>query len=187
MKSLVASLALVAAASFAGQGVAGPEDLATIPGTAAVTSPLDEALATLWKADLPREVRMGDLSVDDVASLRDAGVPEMLITSFTQQRVERDPASTMSPAVLRDFPAWNGMTLWVPTVRETRVRLACLTRSASDDCLEWVVTPGRGEYRFRGVGWRGGESARIEELLEMFSDAYPKMISSGAMEITGGS
>jgi hypothetical protein len=183
MKSLVASLALVAAASFAGRGLAGPEDPATIPGTASVTSPLDEALATLWKADLPREVRMGGLSAADVARLRDAGVPEMLIASFTRQREENDPASTMSPAVPRDFPAWNGMTLWVPTVRETRLRLACLTKSASDDCLEWIVKSGKAEYRFRGVGWRGGESARLEELLEMFSDAYPSLrISSGRVD-----
>jgi hypothetical protein len=153
MKSLAASLALVAATSLAGRGMAGPEDPATIPGTASVTSPLDEALATLWKADLPREIRMSDLSADDVARLRDAGVPEMLITSFTLQRMENDPATTMLPAVLRRFPAWNGMTLWVPTVRETR-------------------------YRFRGVGWRAGESARIEELQEMFSDAYPSIVIS---------
>lgn len=178
MKSLVASLALIAATSFAGRGMAGPEDPATIPGTASVTSSLDEALSTLWKADLPREVRMGDLSADAVARLRDAGVPEMLITSFTLQRAENDPASTTLPAVLRDFPAWTGMTLWVPTVQETRLRLACLKKSASDDCLEWVVKSGNAEYRFRGVGWRSGESVRLQELLKMFSDAYPKMISS---------
>lgn len=141
-------------------------------GAAVVNSALVEDLTMLWKADLPREIRMSDLTADALVRLRSAGVPEMLITSFALLRVEDDPAATMPPAMPRDYPAWNGMTLWVPAGRETELPLTCLRSAAANHCLEWAATTRNAEYRFWSVGWRAGEDVRDEELLEMFASAY---------------
>ena len=170
-------LALVAATSLAGPSLAGPEDPAAMPGAASVNSALVEDLAALWKADVPREIRVSDLTADVVASLRGAGVPEMLITSFMLRRGDDDPAATMPPAMPRDYPAWNGMTLWIPAGRVTELQLTCLRRAAVNDCLEWAVKVRKAEYRFRDVGWRAGENVRVEELQAMFASAYPNAIS----------
>jgi hypothetical protein len=34
------------------------------------------------------------------------------------------------------------------------------------------------EYRFRDVGWRQGENAKVDELFTFFKETYPSMISS---------
>lgn len=68
--------------------------------------------------------------------------------------------------------------LLVPAVQVTEQQLTCLKKSGGNECFEWVVKTRSEEYRFRDVGWRQGENAKVEELFEFFRSAYPNLISS---------
>lgn len=68
--------------------------------------------------------------------------------------------------------------LLVPAVQVTEQQLTCLKKSGGNECFEWVVKTRSEEYRFRDVGWRQGENAKVEEIFEFFRSAYPNLISS---------
>ena len=60
----------------------------------------------------------------------------------------------------------------------TEQQLTCLKKAGGNECFEWVVKTRGEEYRFRDVGWQQGENAKVAELYEFFSGAYPNLISS---------
>ena len=72
----------------------------------------------------------------------------------------------------------TGKNLLLPAVQITEQQLTCLKKSGGNECFEWVVKTRNDEYRFRDVGWRQGENAKIEELFAYFKSAYPNLISS---------
>lgn len=225
MKTLVVALALVAATSAGGRSAAEPQDPAAPPVATSPNSALVEDIIRLWRANLSEEFinkyvagsdLARDLTADDVVRLRNAGVPETLITSITRRRAEAGAAASvpqMTPGS-RDSRRWDGLTrrnsglvllksrwdagvlefkdaslrwmdsrdaaknLLVPAVQVTEQQLTCLKKSGGNECFEWVVKTRSEEYRFRDVGWRQGENAKVEELFEFFRSAYPNLISS---------
>ncbi len=66
----------------------------------------------------------------------------------------------------------------LPAAQVTEQQLTCLKKSGGNECFEWVVKTRGEEYRFRDVGWRQGENAKVDELFAFFSSAYPNLISS---------
>ncbi len=72
----------------------------------------------------------------------------------------------------------SGKNLLLPAVQLTEHQLTCLKKSGGNECFEWVVKTRNDEYRFRDVGWRQGENAKVDELFTFFGSAYPSMISS---------
>ncbi len=71
-----------------------------------------------------------------------------------------------------------GKNLLIQAVQMTEQQLTCLKKPGGNECFEWVVKTRSDEYRFRDVGWRQGENAKVEELFVYFSSAYPNLISS---------
>ena len=71
-----------------------------------------------------------------------------------------------------------GKNLLLPAAQMTEQQLTCLKKSGGNECFEWVVKTRSDEYRFRDVGWRQNENAKVEELFEFFRSAYPNLISS---------
>lgn len=225
MKTLVVAVALVAATSVAGRSTAEPQDPAATPVVTSANSALVEDIIRLWKANLSEEFinkyfarsdLARDLTADDVVRLRDAGVPETLITSITLRRAEAGTAASapkMTPGP-NDSRRWDGLmrrnsgvvllkSRWdggflefkdaslrwmdsrdagknvlLPAAQVTEQQLTCLKKSGGNECFEWVVKTRSEEYRFRDVGWRQGENAKVEELFEFFRSAYPNLISS---------
>jgi hypothetical protein len=72
----------------------------------------------------------------------------------------------------------SGKNILLPAAQMTEQQLTCLKKSGGNECFEWVVKTKNEEYRFRDVGWRQGENAKVAELFEFFSSAYPSLISS---------
>ncbi len=72
----------------------------------------------------------------------------------------------------------SGKNILLPAAQMTEQQLTCLKKSGGNECFEWVVKTKSEEYRFRDVGWRQGENAKVAELFEFFSGAYPNLISS---------
>lgn len=225
MKTLVVTLALVAATSVGGRSTAEPQDPAATPVATSANSALVEDITRLWRANLSEEFinkyfarsdLARDLTAEDVVRLRNAGVPETLITSITLRRAEAGAAASvpqMTPGS-RDSRRWEGLTrrnsglvlfkgrwdagvlefkdaslrwmdsrdagknLLLPAVQVTEHQLTCLKKSGGNECFEWVVKTRSEEYRFRDIGWRQGENAKVEELFKFFSSAYPNLISS---------
>jgi hypothetical protein len=226
MKTLVVSLALVAAVSVGRPVAAQMEEPAQAPAAAAsVNSALVEDITRLWKANLSEEFiskyvahsdLARDLTADDVVRLRNAGVPETLIASITSRRGDGSPAAKASGVASAPAGArrWDGLTRrnsgvvmfkgrwdagvlefkdgslrWVdsrdagknvllPAAQITEQQLTCLKKSGGNECFEWVVKTRNEEYRFRDVSWQQGENAKVAELYEYFSGAYPSLISS---------
>lgn len=225
MKTVVAALALVAAMSVGGRAMAEPQDPASTPTAVSANSALVEDVIRLWKANLSEEFidkyisrsdLARDLTAEDVVRLRNAGVPETLITSITRRHTEAvaatsAPQMTPGPGAAR---RWDGLTRrnsglvllksrwdagvlefkdealrWIdsrdtgknvllPAAQMTEQQLTCLKKSGGNECFEWVVKTKGEEYRFRDVGWRQGENAKVEELFQFFRSAYPNLISS---------
>jgi hypothetical protein len=71
-----------------------------------------------------------------------------------------------------------GKNLLVPAAQVTEQQLTCLKKSGGNECFEWVLMTKGEEYRFRDVGWRQGENAKVDELFTFFKETYPSMISS---------
>ena len=226
MKTLVVSLALVAAVSVGRPCAAQQDESAPAPAAAAsVNSALVEDITRLWRANLSEEFiskyvahsdLARDLTADDVVRLRSAGVPEILIASITLRRGDAPANAKASGAA--SAPAgprrWDGLTRrnsgvvlfkgrwdsgvlefkdgslrWVdsrdagknvllPAAQITEQQLTCLKKAGGNECFEWVVKTRNEEYRFRDVGWQQGEDAKVAELYEYFSCAYPSLISS---------
>jgi len=225
VKILVVAFALVAATSAGGRSTAEPQEPVSTPVAASANSALVEDIIKLWKANLSEEFidkymarsdLARDLTAEDVVRLRNAGVPETLITSITRRREEASAAASvpkMTPGP-RDSRRWDGLTrrnsglvllkdrwdagvlefkdeslrwmdsrdagknVLLPAVQVTEHQLTCLKKSGGNECFEWVVKTRSEEYRFRDVGWRQGENAKVEELFEFFNSAYPNLISS---------
>ncbi len=66
----------------------------------------------------------------------------------------------------------------LPAAQLTEQQLTCLKKAGGNECFEWVVKTRSEEYRFRDVGWKQGDDAKVEELFAYFSGAYPNLISS---------
>jgi hypothetical protein len=121
MKTLVVSLAFVAAASLGAQTPAAQQEPAAMPAATSVNSALVEDITRLWRANLSEEFinkyvahsdLARDLTADDVVRLRSAGVPETLIASITLRRAEVNAASSAPPMASgpRDSRRWDGLT-----------------------------------------------------------------------------
>ncbi|MEO8586196.1 MAG: hypothetical protein ABI584_08540 [Acidobacteriota bacterium] len=227
-KNAALTLALVAAVSFGGRIEAQqqdpyPQQVAAPQAAPSANSALVEDITRLWKANLSEEfiskyfahsVIARDLTPDDVVRLRNAGVPESLITSITLRATEPGAAVAQKPAGPRDARRWDGLTrrnsgvvllksrwdagvlefkdaslrwmdakdagknVLLPAAQITEQQLTCLKKSGGNECFEWVVKTRSEEYRFRDVGWQLGENAKVAELFEFFSGAYPSLISS---------
>jgi len=222
---LVVSLALVSALWAGGPRPAEAGDPAATPVGTPANSALVEDITRLWNANLSEEFidkyvsrsdLARDLTAEDVVRLRNAGVPESLITSITRRRADSGAAvaAPLLPPGPRDSRRWDGLTrrnaglvllnsrwdagvlefkeaslrwmdsrdagknLLLPAAQITEQQLTCLKKSGGNECFEWVVKTKDDEYRFRDVGWRQGENAKVEELFDYFRSAYPSLISS---------
>ena len=71
-----------------------------------------------------------------------------------------------------------GKNVLLPAAQITEQQLTCLKKAGGNECFEWVVKTRNEEYRFRDVGWQQGENAKVAELYEYFSGAFPSLISS---------
>ncbi len=121
MKALVLALALVAATSVGGRSTAEPQDPPATPIATSATSALVEDIIKLWRANLSEEFidkyiarsdLARDLTAEDVVRLRNASVPESLITSITRRQAEAGAAASvaqMTPGP-RDSRRWDGLT-----------------------------------------------------------------------------
>ena len=118
MKTLVFALALVAATWAGGWSAAEPEDPLATPVATSANSALVEDITRLWTANLSEEFiekyvarseLAQDLTAEDVVRLRNAGVPETLITSITRRRTEAGAAATAPgmPPGPRDSRRWD--------------------------------------------------------------------------------
>ena len=122
MKKLVLALALIAVTSSGGRCLAGPQDPATTPVTPSASSALVDDITRLWKANLSEEFitkyfahsdLARDLTPGDIVLLRNAGVPETLISSITLGRLVAGPAASAAqiPPALPDSRRWDGLAL----------------------------------------------------------------------------
>jgi len=222
---LVVSLVLLSALWAGAPRPAEAGDPAATPVGTPANSALVEDITRLWNANLSEEFidkyvsrsdLARDLTAEDVVRLRNAGVPESLITSITRRRADSGAAvaAPLLPPGPRDSRRWDGLTrrnaglvllnsrwdagvlefkeaslrwmdsrdtgknLLLPAAQITEQQLTCLKKSGGNECFEWVVRTKDDEYRFRDVGWRQGENAKVEELFDYFRSAYPSLISS---------
>jgi len=225
MKTLVFVFALVAGTWAGGWSAAEAQEPAATPIVPSANTALVEDITKLWNANLSEEfidkyvarsALAQALTAEDVVRLRNAGVPESLITSITGRRSDPGAAVTVPqmPPAAPGSRRWDGLTrrnpglvllnsrwdagvlefkdsslrwmdsrdagknLLLPAVQMTEQQLTCLKKSGGNECFEWVVKTRSDEYRFRDVGWRQGENAKVEELFEYFRSAYPGLISS---------
>ncbi len=122
MKRLVLALALVAATSASGLCLAGPQEPTAPPGTPGASSPLVDDITRLWKANLSEEFitkyfsrsdLARDLTPGDIVLLRNAGVPETLITSITLGQSSPAIAASAPQAAPAppDSRRWDGLAL----------------------------------------------------------------------------
>ena len=66
----------------------------------------------------------------------------------------------------------------LPAAQMTEQQLTCLKKAGGNECFAWVVKTKDDEYRFRDVSWQQNENAKVVELFDFFSKAYPNLISS---------
>ncbi len=148
MKTLVASLALVVAASVGRPCSAQPEDPAPAAAVSA-NSALVEDITRLWKANLSEEFiskyvahsdLARDLTADDVVRLRNAGVPETLIASITLRR--GDAPANAKASGMASAPAgprrWDGLTRRNSGVVLFKGRWDAGVLEFKDATLRWV-------------------------------------------------
>ena len=149
MKQLVLALALVASTSAGGLCLAGPQDPATTPGTPGASSALVDDITRLWKANLSEEFitkyfahsdLARDLTPGDIVQLRNAGVPESLITSITLGRsAGATPESAMptAPALL-ESRRWDGLALRNSGIVLLKSRWDSGTLELKEGSLRWI-------------------------------------------------
>ncbi len=122
MKKFALALAFVAATSIGGPCLAGPQDPNTQPAAPSANTALVDDITRLWKANLSEEFitkyfahsdLARDLTPGDIVQLRNAGVPETLITSITLGRSAAGAAAgtTQAPPALPDSRRWDGLAL----------------------------------------------------------------------------
>jgi len=122
VKRLALALALVAATSTGGLSLAAPQDPTAQPASPGASSALVDDITRLWKANLSEEFitkyfahsdLARDLTPGDIVLLRNAGVPETLITSITLGRSGAGAAAgtTQAPPALPDSRRWDGLAL----------------------------------------------------------------------------
>jgi len=120
-KVIVVSLALVSALWAGAPRAAEADDPVATPVAVPGSSTLVEDITRLWNANLSEEFidkyvsrsdLARDLTAEDVVRLRNAGVPETLITSITRPRAESGAAvaAPLLPAGPRDTRRWDGLT-----------------------------------------------------------------------------
>jgi hypothetical protein len=106
MKTTALALALVVTTSVGGRCLAAPQDPSAPSVTAGASSPLVDDITRLWKANLSEEFitkyfahsdLARDLTPGDIVLLRNAGVPETLITSITLGRSAAGAAASAAP------------------------------------------------------------------------------------------
>ncbi len=122
MKTLVLAFSLTTATLAGGPCLAAPQDPVQAPATASANSALVEDITRLWRANLSEEFitkyfahsdLARDLTPGDIVNLKNAGVPETLITSITARRTGAEAAAT-TPQVIpspADSRRWDGLAL----------------------------------------------------------------------------
>jgi hypothetical protein len=71
-----------------------------------------------------------------------------------------------------------GKNVLVPARQITEQQLTCLKKSGGNECFEWVVKTKSDEFRFRDVGWRQVENAKVAEIFQFFKTLYPALVAS---------
>jgi hypothetical protein len=149
MKTLALSLTLVAAVSSGGRIEAQQQEPAAAPAAASVNSALVEDIIRLWRANLSEEFinkyfahsdLARDLTADDVVRLRNAGVPETLITSITLRRPEPAVTAgvTQMPPGPGDSRRWDGLTRRNSGVVLLKSRWDAGVLEFKDSSLRWM-------------------------------------------------
>jgi len=128
---------------------------------------VDAGAAAVQKAAGPRDVRRWD-----GLTRRNSGV--VLLKSRWDAGVLEFKDASLRWMDSKD----TGKNILLPAAQITEQQLTCLKKSGGNECFEWVVKTRNEEYRFRDVGWQQGENAKVAELFEYFSGAYPSLISS---------
>ena len=128
---------------------------------------VDAGAAMAQKAAGPRDVRRWD-----GLTRRNSGV--VLLKSRWDAGVLEFKDASLRWMDSKD----TGKNILLPAAQITEQQLTCLKKSGGNECFEWVVKTRNEEYRFRDVGWQQGENAKVAELFEYFSGAYPSLISS---------
>jgi len=128
---------------------------------------VDAGVAAVQKAAGPRDVRRWD-----GLTRRNSGV--VLLKSRWDAGVLEFKDASLRWMDSKD----TGKNILLPAAQITEQQLTCLKKSGGNECFEWVVKTRNEEYRFRDVGWQQGENAKVAELFEYFSSAYPSLISS---------
>ena len=122
MKKLALALAFVAATSTGGPCLASPQDPTAQPASPSANTALVDDITRLWKANLSEEFitkyfahsdLARDLTPGDIVLLRNAGVPETLITSITLGRSAAGAAASAAQTApaLPDSRRWDGLAL----------------------------------------------------------------------------
>lgn len=157
MKTLVLSLALVAAVSSGGRSEAQQPDPAAAPAASSANSALVEDIIRLWKANLSEEFinkyfahsdLARDLTADDVVRLRSAGVPETLIASITLRRSEAGGVAGVPqtpPPGTGDSRRWDGLTRRNSGVVLLKSRWDAGVLEFKDASLRWMDSKNAGK------------------------------------------
>lgn len=149
MKKLALTLALVAATSIGGRSLAGPQDPTAQPAPSGASSALVDDITRLWKANLSEEFitkyfahsdLARDLTPGDIVLLRNAGVPETLITSITLGHSVTGAAAstTQAPPALPDSRRWDGLALRNSGVVLLKSRWDSGTLELKEGSLRWI-------------------------------------------------
>ena len=161
MRTLVATLALVAATSVGCASPAASQDTGSMPVTTS--------------ANVPQMVPgPADSRRWDGLALRNSGIV-LLKSRWDSGTLEFRESSLRWIDSKR-----TEKNVLVPFAQITEQQLTCLKKAGGNECFEWVVKTRNSEYRFRDSAWRQGENAKVQDLYEFFKSAYPNLISSRA-------
>jgi hypothetical protein len=135
--------------SAGGRCLAAPQDPNAAPASTGASSPLVEDITRLWRANLSEEfiakyfahsVLARDLTPQDIVLLRNAGVPETLITSITLGRTAPGAAAGALPSVPAppESRRWDGLALRNSGIVLLKSRWDAGTLEIKEGSLRWI-------------------------------------------------
>ncbi len=154
MKKFVAALVLLTAASIGGRCMAEPPSPAAAPAAVSPNSALVEDITRLWRASLSEEFinkyfahsdLARDLTAEDVVQLRNAGVPETLITSITLRRTEPGAPGARMRAGLPESQRWDGLVRRNSGIVILKSRWDSGVLEFKDSSLRWMDSGNAGK------------------------------------------
>ena len=159
MKTLVVTLALVAATSAGCASSAASQDTGAMPVTTSAIAP--------QMVPGPDSSRRWD-----GLALRNSGVV-LLKSRWDSGTLEFRESSLRWIDSKR-----TEKNVLIPFAQITEQQLTCLKKAGGNECFEWVVMTRSEEYRFRDASWRQGDNSKVQDVFEFFRSAYPNLISS---------